>query len=111
MDGTGVLNFVKEKIPLQVNQLLKKNNLAMDQIDLVLFHQASKMALDYLNQKFELKPEQIFSNIENIGNTVSASLPIALRDALDAGKIKVGDKILLVGFGVGLSYATALVQY
>ena len=111
MDGSGILTFVKEKVPAQVGQILARNGITIKDIDLVIFHQASRLALDYLNQKFELRPEQTFSNIENIGNTVSASIPIALRDALDQGRIKKGDRLLLSGFGVGLSYGTALLRY
>ena len=111
MDGSGILTFVKEKVPAQVNQILARNNLTIKDIDLVIFHQASRLALDYLNHKFELRPEQTFCNIENIGNTVSASIPIAMRDALNQGRIKKGDQLLLAGFGVGLSFATALLKY
>jgi 3-oxoacyl-[acyl-carrier-protein] synthase-3 len=111
MDGSGILTFVKEKIPPQIDRLLAKNQLQVSDVDLFIFHQASKMALEFLYEKFALKPEQIFSNLPQVGNTVSASIPIALKDAIDAHKIKKGDKVMLVGFGVGLSYASALLEY
>ena len=111
MEGHGILTFVKEKVPSQVKKILERNQLKIEDIDLVIFHQASRIALNFLNEHFALNPSQIFSNLEKVGNTVSASIPIALRDAETAGRLKRGDKVLLVGFGVGLSYATALMKY
>ena len=59
----------------------------------------------------KLKEEQVFINIHNIGNTVSASIPIALRDAIDQGKIDNGSTLILSGFGVGLSYGAILMEF
>ena len=110
MDGAGVLSVVNATVPRQVRSLLERTNMTMDDIDLVVFHQASKMALDSLNARLRIPPEKSFSNIRELGNTVSASLPIALRDAADLGRIRPGDRILLSGFGVGMSWATAILR-
>ncbi len=110
MNGMGVLMFVKLKIPKHVEKILERNQLKLENIDQVIFHQASKMALDWLNHRFDLSPEKAFSNLSRVGNTVSASIPIALKDALDQGRISPHQKVLLVGFGVGLSYASAIVE-
>jgi 3-oxoacyl-[acyl-carrier-protein] synthase-3 len=70
------------------------------------------MTLESLSRKLELNPSKVHTNIENIGNTVSASIPLCLRDAINEGsKLKLGDRILLSGFGVGLSYGTTSYKY
>jgi 3-oxoacyl-[acyl-carrier-protein] synthase-3 len=110
MDGGGVLEFVKSRVPDQIYELLERNGLSLSDIDQFVFHQASKTALDTLARLLDVGSDRIYSNIEKIGNTVSASIPIALRDAQDEGKIKSGDLVLLCGFGVGLSWGSALVR-
>jgi 3-oxoacyl-[acyl-carrier-protein] synthase-3 len=110
MDGMGILVFISSKVPQQIRRILKRNNLAVDDIDLFLFHQASKMALDRLTRLLDLKPEKVYNNITRVGNTVSASIPIALRDAMDEKKIVRGSKVLLCGFGAGLSWGSAIIE-
>lgn len=110
MDGMAILGFVNSRVPAQVEEILGRNHLTVDDIDLFIFHQASKMALDSLIRLLEIKPEKVFINLDQVGNTVSASIPIALKDAIDQGKVSSGDKVLLSGFGVGLSWATAIIQ-
>jgi 3-oxoacyl-[acyl-carrier-protein] synthase III len=111
MDGMGILAFVNTKVPKQVQEILKNNGQSIGQVDLFVFHQASNMALDSLQRILKIEQKKVFRNLENIGNTVSASIPIALKDAMEQGLITAQSKVLLSGFGVGLSYATALVQY
>jgi 3-oxoacyl-[acyl-carrier-protein] synthase-3 len=110
MSGVDVLNFVKTKVPQQVEALLRRNGLRIEDIDLVIFHQASGMALDSLARRLNVTPERTFANFSRLGNTVSASIPMALKDAMGAGRVRRGDRILLVGFGVGLSYASAILE-
>lgn len=110
MSGMDILNVVKIKVPKQIYALLQRNQMTLDAIDLVIFHQASKIVLDSLAQILKLQPEKSYSNLREVGNTVSASIPIALKDALDSGKAKRGNKVLLVGFGVGMSYAASIVE-
>lgn len=110
MDGMGVLNFVKLKIPKHMAAILQRNGLTLESVDRVIFHQASKTALDSLEQALRLPASKSFRNLAHVGNTVSASIPIALKDALDQGAVRSGEKVLLVSFGVGLSYASALVR-
>jgi 3-oxoacyl-[acyl-carrier-protein] synthase-3 len=111
MDGMQVLNFVNEKIPKHISEFLNTEKLSVTDIDLFIFHQASKLALTKLQSALELKDEQVFSHLEKNGNTVSASIPLTLKAALDQKVIKKGNKVLLVGFGVGLSYGSALLHY
>lgn len=111
MDGLAVWSFVNSVVPKQINRILKKNNLSTSQIDLFIFHQASKMTIDSLVKKLRLDKAKVFTNLSEIGNTVSASIPIALKDAIDQGLINKGSKVLLSGFGVGMSYGSLIIQY
>lgn len=111
MNGFNVWKFISTAVPNQINDLLKKNGLRIEEIDLFVFHQASKMTLDSLANKLKIKEEQLFLNLQNVGNTVSASIPLALKDAIDQNRLKRGNTILLSGFGVGLSYGSILLKY
>ena len=111
MDGMGVLNFVRSKVPQQVRTILARNEMTVEDIDLFVFHQASKIALDSLTQILGIDPDKVFQNLQNVGNTVSASIPIALKDAAETGKLTEGDTVLLSGFGAGLSWGTALLRF
>ena len=110
MDGAAVLAFVEAKVPLQIRAVLERNHLTIDDIDLVVFHQASKVTLDALSQSLGIPSDKVFTNLRDIGNTVSASIPIALRDATDQGRLHSDSLVLLSGFGVGMSWATAVLQ-
>jgi len=111
MDGMGILAFVNAKIPAHVNSLLERNGLGMKDVDLFVFHQASQMVLDTLPRLMKISPEQTYSNLARVGNTVSASIPIALKDAVDAGRLAPGDTVVVCGFGLGLSWGSALLQW
>lgn len=110
MDGLQILGFVQSHVPAQVSQLLKRNALAVEDIDLFVFHQASRVALDTLRRALQIPPERMYTNLERVGNTVSASIPMALRDAIDEGRAGPGSRILLCGFGVGMSWASAIFE-
>jgi len=110
MDGMGILAFVNSRVPKQIQQLLSRNKLGIDDIDLFVFHQASKLVLDSLQRLLKIRTEKNYRNIRQIGNTVSASIPIALKQAQEEGKVSCGDKVLLSGFGSGLSWGTAFIE-
>ncbi len=110
MDGMGILSFVNSKVPQQLEALLARNRLELDEVDLFLFHQASKLTLESLIRLAGVPLDRVFMNIRDRGNTVSASIPIAIKDAMEAGRWRPGSRVILSGFGVGLSWATALVQ-
>lgn len=111
MDGLGVLSFAKAKVPTQVRTLLDREGITVADLDLVVFHQASKLALDVLTKALKLPEDKVFRNLASIGNTVSASIPISLAQARAEGAIVPGSLVLLCGFGVGLSWASALVRF
>lgn len=110
MDGPEIFNFTIKQIPSLVKETLVKNNLSIDTIDYVVFHQANKYILDYLRKKTKIPEEKFYINMENTGNTVSATIPIALKDAVNKGIIRESNKILIVGFGVGYSWGAAVIE-
>jgi 3-oxoacyl-[acyl-carrier-protein] synthase III len=111
MDGFGVFSFINSKIPQQIKKICKKNQISLEEIDLFIFHQANKMGIDSITRILKINPEKVYSNIHNVGNTVSASIPLALKDAIIQNKIKTGDLVLLSGFGTGLSWASCIFRF
>lgn len=111
MDGLSVLGLVNTRVPAQIQRVLQRNQMAIEDVDLFVFHQASKVALDSLVARLRIDPEKHFHNVAKVGNTVSASIPIALKDAGDQGLVSSGDLVLISGFGVGLAWATALIRW
>jgi 3-oxoacyl-[acyl-carrier-protein] synthase III len=110
MDGFGVLSFFNGTIPGEVQALLERNQLGIDDPDLFVFHQASRVALDSIARALKIPDEKMVRNMGKVGNLVSSSVPVALKMAMDSGKAQPGDLVLLCGFGVGLSWATALMK-
>ncbi len=111
MKGSEVLLFTMDMVPKCVNDTLEKASMTTDDIDLFVFHQASKLVFDSIIRRLKLPEEKVFNNLAQVGNTVSASIPIALKDASDAGKLKAGDKVMLVGFGVGYSWGACFMTW
>jgi len=110
MDGFGVLSFFNSIIPGEVKKLLQQNDLELSDIDAFVFHQSSRVGLNSIARTLKIPGPKMIINMENVGNLVSASIPVSLKMALDEGQINSGDLIVLCGFGVGLSWATALVR-
>jgi len=111
MNGPEIFNFTLDIVPDTVKSLLARAKLSMDDIDLFVFHQANKFMLDSLRDKIGIPEEKFYLNMEDKGNTVSATIPIAMKDALDEGRIRRGDRLMLVGFGVGYSWAGCIVEW
>jgi 3-oxoacyl-[acyl-carrier-protein] synthase-3 len=107
MDGRSVFNFSATEIPNQVKLLIERNNLILDDIDVFLFHQGSKFILDTLQRKLNIDKIKVPTNISFQGNTVSSSIPILLEENLNNLKY---NRILISGFGVGLSWASAILN-
>jgi 3-oxoacyl-[acyl-carrier-protein] synthase-3 len=111
MRGSDVFLFTMRVVPPCINKLLERTGLTLENIDLFVFHQASKLVIENLIRTMSLDKSKVFTNFENIGNTVSASIPIALKDADTQGRLKDGDTVMLVGFGVGLSWGATLIRW
>lgn len=110
MNGPEIFNFTIDRIPPIVRDTLQKNNVTIKDIKWVVFHQANKYMLRHLRDRIDIPKEKFYIDMYTVGNTVSATIPIALKDCFDTGKILPGDKILLVGFGVGYSWASTVFQ-
>ncbi|GAB3676882.1 3-oxoacyl-ACP synthase III family protein [Salinisphaera aquimarina] len=110
MNGRGVIEFTLREVPRAVAQLCEKAGVTLDEIDAVIPHQASATVLEGIRKKLDLPRERFVVCMEDIGNTVSCSVPIAMKRALISGQIKPGGLLLLVGFGVGLSWGATLVR-
>ena len=111
MQGAAVLDFVKREVPGMVRDLLRDADITMESLDLVLLHQASKVTLDCLYSALRIPVTKRFSDLARFGNTVSASLPIVMRNAQLAGVLRPGMKVLAVSFGVGLSWGSCLIEW
>jgi 3-oxoacyl-[acyl-carrier-protein] synthase-3 len=110
MNGTEIFNFSIDRVPKLVTQVLQKNQLPMDAIDYFIFHQANRYMTEYLRKKIKIPEEKFFQDMLHTGNTVSATIPIALKETLDRGIVKKGDKVLLCGFGVGYSWGATIIK-
>lgn len=108
MDGQEIFMFTLMKVPKMVKDVLSKNNLEKEDVNLFVFHQANKYMLDHLRKKLKIDEEKFFVNLEKVGNTVSSTIPIALCNARDAGKLR--GNVLLAGFGVGLSWGATIIK-
>ena len=110
MDGPAVLKFSLNLVPEATYELLEKANYKIEDIDTFLFHQASAVVLNKLKKKLDILDSKWFNQIENIGNTVSATIPIAISILQDEKKFSYSKKYLLMGFGVGLSVAGCILS-
>jgi len=111
MRGADVFLFTLNSVPTCMNELLDKSKLDIEDIDLFVFHQASKLVLENLIRAMSLDEDKVFINLRDTGNTVSASIPIALKDAETKGRLRNGDTVMLIGFGVGLSWGATLITW
>ena len=111
MNGKAVYQFALEVVPDIVNQLLDNINLKNSDIDYFVPHQANQRIIDSCAKKLGFKENQVISNIEKVGNTSSASIPIAVYDGLLKGKIKAPSKVLMVGFGAGLTWGAVAINW
>lgn len=111
MNGTEIFEFTLRIVPDTVTKILEQAGLKLEDIDLFIFHQANKFMLDFLQMKLKLPADRFWVAMDDVGNTVSSSIPIALKRALDAGKVHSGDRLMFVGFGVGYSWGATIVRW
>ncbi len=108
MNGLQVLNLVNDRVIKQLFELLRKNELEAEQIDQFFLHQASGLALDSLRKKLKVGADKVFSNLGTVGNTVSSSIPILIKDYFSQASLPQGSRLFLCGFGVGYSWGSLL---
>ncbi len=110
MDGVKVFNFITSKIPGVVGDLLDAAGLTREQVDYFVFHQASKVILEHVRDLAAIPPERFCVQLETSGNTGSATIPACLRSSVDAGAIRRGDRVMLMGYGAGYSWGGAMIR-
>ena len=108
MDGKAIFDFTSDIVPPMIEETLAKHNLTMDDVDLFVFHQANKYMINYLRKLMDIDKDKFYVFMENVGNTVSSTIPIALFEARKEGKLR--GNVLLAGFGVGLSYGAVVLE-
>ncbi len=111
MDGYNVFQFTVKTIPPEIKKLAEDADISMEEIDLFVFHQASRKVLETIGKKLNIPEEKLIIDLHDVGNTTSSTIPIALKRAEKSGKLKCGDKVMLFGFGIGLSWSGAVLQY
>ena len=108
MNGPDIFTFTIERVPTMVRDLLKKNGLQQDDINLFIPHQANLYILEFLRKKMKIERDKYYINLANVGNTVSSTIPMALYEAKQGGLLQ--GNILLAGFGVGLSWGGTILK-
>ena len=111
MNGQNVFKHAVVRFPQVIKEALDQNGYQSQDLDMLIPHQANLRITQYVQQKMGLSDDKVFSNIQRYGNTTAASVPIALSEAVQEGKIKRGDLVCLAAFGSGFTWASALLKY
>ena len=111
MNGQFVFKNAVVRFAEVINEGLLANNLTVADIDMLIPHQANLRISQFIQQKFKLSDDQVFNNIQKYGNTTAASIPIALTEAWEQGKIKSGDTVVLAAFGSGFTWGSAIIKW
>jgi 3-oxoacyl-[acyl-carrier-protein] synthase-3 len=111
MNGNQVFKHAVVRFMEVINEALEKNNLKKEDINLLVPHQANLRISQYIQQKLELRDDQVYNNIMRFGNTTAASIPIAMSEAWAEGRMKENDVICLAAFGSGFTWASALIRW
>ncbi len=111
MNGQLVFKNAIVRFSEVISEGLQANNLQVSDIDLFIPHQANLRISQFIQHKFQLRDDQVYNNIQKYGNTTAASIPIALTEAWELGKIKEGDLIVLAAFGSGFTWASAIIKW
>lgn len=111
MDGGGIFNFTLDAVPAMIRDLLAKNSMTSEDIDYYVFHQANKFMLNTIRKMCNLPKERFYVNLEETGNTVSSTVMIGLKQCMKSGTIHKGMKVMVTGFGVGLSWGGTMLKF
>ncbi|RMD94239.1 MAG: ketoacyl-ACP synthase III [Calditrichaeota bacterium] len=111
MNGREVFKHAVVKFPKAIQEAMEANNLTLDDVKLVIPHQANLRISEAVAHRLKLKPGQMYNNIQRYGNTTAASIPIALDEALEKGLIEPGDIVILAAFGSGFTWASAAIRW
>ena len=111
MHGQPVFKFAVTAVPWCIDQVLARNGRTVDDVDFFVFHQANARIIDLAVRKYRIPEEKYYKNIERYGNTSAASIPTVLSELAQQGRVGSGSRVLLVGFGGGLTWGAALVEF
>lgn len=111
MNGGAIFNFTLDAVPAMIQQLLEKHHLSQDDINYYVFHQANKFMLSTIRKFCVLPKDKFYINLENVGNTVSSTVLIGLKDCIERQVIKPNDTVMIAGFGVGLSWGGTILRF
>lgn len=111
MNGGAIFNFTLDAVPAMMKQLLEKSGLQKDNIDYYVFHQANKFMLSTIRKVCVLPKDKFYVDLENVGNTVSSTILIGLKDCIQSGTIHDGMNVMCCGFGVGLSWGGTVLKF
>lgn len=111
MDGQKVFKFAVEAVPRCIDRVLSASGRCIDDVDFFVFHQANARIIDLAVRKYQIPPEKYYKNISQYGNTSAASIPIVLSELNQLGKVGPGSRVMCVGFGGGLTWGGALVEF
>lgn len=109
MNGSEIFMFTQKNVPIVVGRTIENNDATPEDINMYIFHQANSYMLNFLRKKIKIAPEKFYVNMENIGNTVSNSIPIAISDAMSQNMLY--GQVLLCGFGVGYSWGGVILNF
>jgi len=111
MNGREVFKFATRAMVDSATRLLDRLEMGIGEVDLLVAHQANLRIIEHAVKRLGIDPERVYNNVDRFGNTSSASIPIALAEAIQVGRLRPGDLLLLVGFGAGLTWGSTVVRY
>ncbi len=111
MNGQFVFKHAIKRFSEVINEGLQKNNLEVSDIDMLIPHQANLRISQFIQKRFGLSDDQVYNNIQKYGNTTAASIPIALSEAHEQGKVKEGDTVVLAAFGSGFTWGSVIIKW
>ena len=110
MNGNAVFRFAVDVLKQGIDEILKKSDMTLDDIDYIVCHQANERIINHVKKKYPGHEDKFYINIAEYGNTSAASIPIALDELAQSGCFDKGRKLILAGFGAGLSWSSALIE-
>lgn len=111
MNGRQIFRFASHVVNTSISEVVKKAGLTLEEVDLIIPHQANDRIIDHVARKMKIPPEKFFSNVDRMGNTSAASIPLALCDAVEMGRLWPDNNIIFVGFGGGLTWAAVALKW
>ena len=111
MHGQPTFKFAVKAVPYCIDEVLKRADMQIEDVDFFVFHQANARIIDLAARKYHIPPEKYYKNIQKYGNTSAASIPLVISELHDLGKVGPGSRVLVVGFGGGLTWGGALVEF